>query len=102
MAEHLLGRGVVQTVTFAAHRLVDAQFLEPVPPPLMSVPPSHARGQDRVRAGRQPGPEHRKQALLPGHVGCRLTSQATISLPAAMGVDGREVRLGPATLDSAP
>ena len=50
VAEHLLGRGVVQTVALAAHGLADAEASELVPPPLVLVLPSHVAVQDRLRA----------------------------------------------------
>ena len=69
VAEHLLGRGVVQTVALAAHGLADAEASELVPPPLVLVLPSHVRVQDRLRAGGQSFREHGGQALLLVHVG---------------------------------
>ena len=43
VAEHLLGRRVVQAVALAAHGLTDAEASELFPPPPVLVLPSHVR-----------------------------------------------------------
>ena len=90
MAEHLLGGGVVQAVALAAHGLADAEAFELVPPPLVLVPPSHVRVQDRLRAGGQAllPPEVRTAAHVPGD-----------DLLAGHVVHGSEVRLGAGDLE---
>ena len=90
VAEHLLGSGVVQAVALAAHGLADAEAFELVPPPLVLVPPSHVRVQDRLRAGGQAllPPEVRTAAHVPGD-----------DLLAGHVVHGSEVRLGAGDLE---
>ena len=99
VAEHLLGRGVVQTVALAAHGLADAEASELVPPPLVLVLPSHVAVQDRLRArGRRSASMAGRRFCCP-RSGLRLTSQATISL-LAMSYTGARYALPPATLNS--
>ena len=43
VAEHLLGRGVVDAVALPAHGLADVQSREPVAPPPVPVLPAHVR-----------------------------------------------------------
>ena len=98
MAEHLLGRRVVQAVALAAHGLADAEAFELVPPPLVLVLPSHVRVQDRLRAGGQALREHGEQApLLP-----EVRTAAHVpgdDLLAGHVVHGREIRLAARDLE---
>ena len=98
VAEDLLGGGVVQAVALAAHGLADAEAFELVPPPLVLVPPSHVRVQDRLRAGGQAFREHGEQALLLGQVRTAAHVPGD-DLLAGHVVHGREVRLGARDLE---
>ena len=98
VAEHLLGRGVVQTVALAAHGLADAEAFELVPPPLVLVLPSHVRVQDRLRAGGQALREHGGQALLLPEVRTAAHVPGD-DLLAGHVVHGSEVRLGAGDLE---
>ena len=98
MAEHLLGGGVVQAVALAAHGLADAEAFELVPPPLVLVPPSHVRVQDRLRAGGQALREHGEQTLLLPEVRTAAHVPGD-DLLAGHVVHGREVRLGAGDLE---
>ena len=98
VAEHLLGRRVVQAVALAAHGLADAEAFELVPPPSVLVLPSHVRVQDRLRAGGQAFREHGEQApLLP-----EVRTAAHVpgdDLLAGHVVHGREIRLAARDLE---
>ena len=69
VAEHLLGRGVVDAVALPAHGLADVQSREPVAPPPVPVLPAHVGVRDRVGVFGQLLLEHGEQAPLLGHVG---------------------------------
>ena len=98
VAEHLLGRRVVDAVALAAHGLADAQFLEPVAPPLVLVLPSHVRVQDRGRVPGQACLEHGEQPLLLGEVGVPAYVPGDDLLGSHI-VYGREVRLASGDLE---
>ena len=98
VAEHLLGRRVVQAVALAAHGLADAEAFELVPPPLVLVLPSHVRVQDRLRAGGQALREHGEQALLLPEVRTAAHVPGD-DLLAGHVVHGSEVRLGAGDLE---
>ena len=98
VAEHLLGRRVVQAVALAAHGLADAEASELVPPPPVLVLPSHVRVQDRLRSGGQAFREHGEQALLLVHVGMPAHVPGH-DLLARHVVHGREVRLAARDLE---
>ena len=98
VAEHLLGRRVVQAVALAAHGLADAEAFELVPPPLVLVLPSHVRVQDRLRAGGQALREHGEQALLLPEVRTAAHVPGD-DLLAGHVVHGSEVRLGSGDLE---
>ena len=98
VAEHLLGRRVVQAVALAAHGLADAEAFELFPPPLVLVLPSHVRVQDRLRAGGQALREHGEQAPLPPEVRTAAHVPGHYLL-AGHVVHGSEVRLGAGDLE---
>lgn len=98
VAEHLLGRRVVQAVALAAHRLSYAQFPEPFAPPRVLVPPSHVRVQYGACAGGQLGREHGEQTLLLFHVGMPADVPGH-DLLAGHVIDRREIGLGARDLE---
>ena len=91
-AEHLLGGGVVDAVALAAHGLADAQFPEPVPPPVVLVLPSHVAVEYGIGAFGQLLLEHGEQPLLLGEVGVPADIPGH-NLLGSHVVYGREVRL---------
>ena len=98
VAEHLLGRRVVQAVALAAHGLADAEASELFPPPPVLVLPSHVRVQDRLRSGGQALREHGEQALLLVHVGMPAHVPGH-DLLARHVVHGRKIRLAARDLE---
>lgn len=98
MAEDLLGRRVVETVSLSAHRLDDAVVPQPFPPKNVLVLPAHVGMQNRCRSGRQPPLEHAEQTHLLGHVGVGADVPGEYLL-AGHVIDGSEIRLAASDLE---
>ena len=80
VAEHLLGRAVVDAVALARHALHDAGFLEPPAISYVLVLPAHVGLHDRVGAVRNLRDEHVEHLLLLRHVRVPDMDHAAISL----------------------
>ena len=98
VAEHLLGRPVVDAVPLARHALDDPGGLQPPAPAGMLVLPAHVRVQYRPGAIGFLRHELVEQLMLLGHVGVQRRGPGD-DLLAAEVVDRREVRLAPGLLE---
>ena len=98
VAEHLLGRPVVDAVALPGHALHHAGLLQPAAPPGMLVLPAHVGVQYRASALGLPGHEPVEQLMLLGHVGVQRRG-AGDDLLAAEVVDRREIGLAPGLLE---
>ena len=98
VAEHLLGRPVVDAVALPGHALHHAGLLQPLAPPGLLVLPAHVRVQYRPGAIGFLRHELVEQLMLLGHVGVQRRGPGD-DLLAAEVVDRREVRLAPGLLE---
>ena len=98
MAEHLLGRPVVDAVALPGHALHHAGLLQPLAPPGLLVLPAHVRVQYRPGAIGFLRHEPVEQLMLLGHVGVQRRGPGD-DLLAAEVVDRREVGLPPGLLE---
>ena len=98
VAEHLLGRPVVDAVALPGHALHHAGLLQPAAPPGLLVLPAHIGVQYRAGALGLPGYELVEQLMLLGHVGVQRRGPSD-DLLAAEVVDRREVGLAPGLLE---
>lgn len=80
VAEHLLGRPVVDAVALPGHALHHAGPLQPAAPPGLLVLPAHIGVQYRAGTLGLPGYELVEQLMLLGHVGVQRRGPWTISL----------------------
>ena len=98
VAEHLLGRPVVDAVALPGHALHHAGLLQPAAPPGLLVLPAHIGVQYRAGTLGLPGYELVEQLMLLGHVGVQRRGPSD-DLLAAEVVDRREVGLAPGLLE---
>ncbi len=98
VAEHPLGRPVVDAVALPGHALHHAGLLQPLAPPGLLVLPAHVRVQYRPGAIGFLRHELVEQLMLLGHVGVQRRGPGD-DLLAAEVVDRREVGLPPGLLE---